>query len=335
MLVVSGKNVNHVFENALWAFKARVDDGSLVPEETRNGPAYSMDQPMALVYERPTERVLFSKLRDANPFFHFMESLWMLAGRNDVAFVKQFNSRIDQYSDEGTVLHGAYGHRWRNHFGADQLLWVIAHLKKQPNSRRAVLTMWDPDVDCSQAGGGKDVPCNMQIVFRINGARLDMVVYNRSNDLIWGACGANAVHLSYVHEFVACALYLPVGTYTQVSANMHIYLSTPNAHELLSAPPNEDIYRGLHTPPMFTDSELEFSSPEHLLRKIQQFCDTPYGRTDVNLLDFVANPMWRAWEAKNEGDYESALVYCNKIASPDWSEVCHSWMQRRMLAKHG
>src|SRR5271154_5758040 len=44
-------------------------------------------------YEKPDERVLFSQTRDANPFFHFFESLWILAGREDVEFLAQFNPK--------------------------------------------------------------------------------------------------------------------------------------------------------------------------------------------------------------------------------------------------
>jgi hypothetical protein len=49
------------------------------------------------------------------------------------------------------------------------------------------------------------------------------MVLNRSNDLIWGAYGANAVHFSFLLEVVAGYLSLPVGTYTQVSMNTHVY----------------------------------------------------------------------------------------------------------------
>jgi len=51
-----------------------------------------------------------------------------------------------------------------------------------------------------------------------------MVVFNRSNDMVWGCYGANAVHFSFLHEFIGRSTGLPLGTYTQVSVNLHAYI---------------------------------------------------------------------------------------------------------------
>ncbi len=58
-------------------------------------------------YECPRERVLFSRERDANPFFHLMESLWILAGREDLGFLEHFNSNMRQFSDDGTTFNAS------------------------------------------------------------------------------------------------------------------------------------------------------------------------------------------------------------------------------------
>src|SRR3989304_1089903 len=89
--------------------------------ESRNGSVLVMDEPVTTVYERPRERVIFWNERDANPFFHFYEGLWMLGGRNDVKSLTRFVKRMESYSDDGKTFHGAYGYRWRNHFHFDQL----------------------------------------------------------------------------------------------------------------------------------------------------------------------------------------------------------------------
>ena len=59
--------------------------------ETRNGTALEFPTPVCTTYTHPLERVLFYPERDANPFFHLMESFWMLAGRNDVEWISKFN----------------------------------------------------------------------------------------------------------------------------------------------------------------------------------------------------------------------------------------------------
>ena len=104
-------------------------------------------------------------------FFHLMESLWMLAGRNDVEWISKYNKKISEYSDDGKTFHGAYGHRWRNHFSGgpnkikDQLDQVMIRLHKFPNDRRCVVSMWDPNIDLVMENKGKDYPCNTQIFF--------------------------------------------------------------------------------------------------------------------------------------------------------------------------
>ena len=135
-------------------------------ENTRNGWVLEFPTPFCVTYTHPTERVLFYPERDANPFFHLMESLWMLAGRNDVEWISKYNKRISDYSDNGRTFHGAYGHRWRNHFRGgpkefkDQLDQVMIRLHKFPNDRRAVVSMWDPNIDLVMHNDGKDYPCN-------------------------------------------------------------------------------------------------------------------------------------------------------------------------------
>ena len=173
-------------------------------QETRNGTALVCSHPVTTMYMQPEERVLFWPERDANPFFHFYEGLWMLGGRNDVASLTRFVKRMSEFSDNGTTFHGAYGHRWRKHFGLDQLQMIISHFRNDPLCRRQVLQMWDPR--CDLVLPGKDIPCNLEAHFLVRDSQLDMLVSNRSNDIIWGTYGANAVHFSMLQEFVAAAV---------------------------------------------------------------------------------------------------------------------------------
>ena len=99
-------------------------------QESRSGSVIEFPSPVTTTYKRPEERVLFYKNRDANPFFHLFESIWMLAGRDDVKYLSNFNKRMEEYSDDGHTLHGAYGYRWREYFLTDQLDWIVLHLKR-------------------------------------------------------------------------------------------------------------------------------------------------------------------------------------------------------------
>src|ERR1043166_5799013 len=139
MLVNNARTVSEALERGLHYLRVFG-----IKQPSRVGDVIVGPEPVITVYKNPLNRVLFSPMRNANPFFHVMESLWMLAGRNDLPWLTQFNGRFSSYSDDGGQTQpGAYGYRWRQHFRYDQLETIIVELKNNPATRRCVLTMWD------------------------------------------------------------------------------------------------------------------------------------------------------------------------------------------------
>lgn len=237
-------------------------------EESRNGPVLAFQEPLVLTIKNPRARIVLDATRRANPVFHLMESVWMLAGRKDVEFPSRFVKQIAKYSDDGE-LKGAYGWRWRRNFLEDQLLSVIRILKDDPTSRQAVLTMWDPDWDLGVEVKSKDRPCNTHIYLRIKNGALEMTVCNRSNDIIWGMLGANIVHMTVLHEFLAWALDVPLGSYTVFTNNAHFYLNMPRAEEILNSHPSQ--HDGAVCDAMFKhDDDFPVSD---FLKSCERFCD--------------------------------------------------------------
>jgi thymidylate synthase len=311
--------------------------------DSRNGPVKVMPMPVTTMYENPRERVILLPGRDANPFFHFMECLWMMAGRNDVEWISQFNGGIANYSDDGVTFHGAYGYRWRNHFddpisgdvqygdmALDQLATIAAQLRTNPDDRRTVLQMWDARVDLGL--NGKDFPCNLIITFRINSTgHLDMTVFNRSNDMIWGAYGANAVHMSFLQEVMASWIGVPVGRYWQVSTNFHAYLNTL---EKISSIGNSS--------PDITKYQQEIISPfpivngsiDEWFEDLSMFMDEgPVMGYRDKFFKKVAVPMlmsWNHWKNKEDPEHiEKAIDSASDIQATDWRLACTEWLERR------
>ena len=129
MKVINAVNVNDALMRGIDLFKSPINYRT---QESRNGPRLECRTPVTTVYNKPWQRVLFKTERDANPFFHLYESIWMLAGSRDLNKLTHFNSGMSQYSDDNVTLNGAYGHRWRRRFDYDQLPDVVDSLKEDP-----------------------------------------------------------------------------------------------------------------------------------------------------------------------------------------------------------
>jgi len=318
-------NVNELFTDMLWRFKT-----SGIEVQTRNGPAIRIDEPVLTTIIEPTERVLFFDKRDANPIFHLMESIWMLAGRNDVAFLEQFNSTIKQFSDDGETFNAAYGHRMRKHFGFDQLKEVIKHLKKDTASRQAVIQLWDAS-DFNKST--KDKACNLQIVFAIVNGCLDITIFNRSNDFWWGYCGANPVHFSIIQEFVAIALEVPVGQYFTASNNLHLYTKLYNAQPYLENPPSAEVFDA-YSNGVVKPSILYHGDWELFLLECESFCNDPFKKGGfVNpFFEFVAQPMAMvSYERKNK--ISDGKAWAEKISASDWKLATQQYIMNREKKK--
>lgn len=293
-----------------------------IPGDSRNGGVLRYPGPFVTTYERPTERVESHPERDSNPFFHLMEALWMLGGRRDVAFPARFNSKFGQFSDDGKVFHGAYGWRWRHRFAFDQLDAVVSGLHKRPDCRRQVVAMWDGQWDLLV--DSKDVPCNLSaVVQRSVDGRLDLTVFNRSNDLIWGTYGANAVHFSVLQEYLAARLGWPVGEYHQVSANTHVYRHHWPLMEALSKKPAVSPYETATAP---TPLLYEGEDPVALDQDVADLLDdSDVCIWETSLFRTTVAPMLAAWE-----DRANALsILRNMRERSDWRAAAEAWVQRR------
>lgn len=119
-----------------------------------------------------TYPVLLEPARKLNYRFMAAEAYWILSGDDKLANIAPYNSRITQFSDDGVVFAGAYGPRY-----VDQRQYVIDTLFRDPGSRQATITIWQPNPAPS-----KDIPCTVALNFMIRGGRLYLHVFMRSSD---------------------------------------------------------------------------------------------------------------------------------------------------------
>jgi thymidylate synthase len=341
MKVIQGRNVNENFHKVV---DYLVAEG--IREDSRNGPVYVSPTPVVLVYDKPSEKVLFSAVRDANPFFHLMEAMWMLNGAHDAKFlnhyVKDFGER---YADNG-VLHGAYGHRWRHTFGQDQVETVVRKLRHDHLDRQAMIQMWDPHVDKSNdlLINVKDRPCNSLVYFRVNQGVLDMSTTARSHDAIWGATGANAVHFVYLQEYVAGFLKIPMGKFYQYSWNFHMYES---AYENLKKKgeikisKGEDKYFEMAPLPLVSEPSTFEKEFQYLMEYIRFMQNTeivlPLHEIkipkDNHFLWETVWPVAKAHFMFKKSGIAAGIKECGPIQSVDWQLACIEWLKRREKKK--
>lgn len=299
--------------------------------QSRNGTVRVAPGPVVTEYTRPWERVLFSALRDANPFFHLYEAIWMLAGRNDAAAVAKYAKTMESFANDRGVLHGAYGFRWREQFGFDQLMAIVNMLKADTSTRRAVLTMWSPEADLLNVTTSKDVPCNTTVYFDGTRGGLDMTVCNRSNDIVWGAYGANYVHMSFLQEFVAASVGMPMGRYYQFSNNYHTYLDRPDVARLLSE--EGVLYKSdnrydrdltLQRLPLGLDAQA-------FLQDCEDMAEDPIGNHSQRHPFFteVFCPMMRAHAEYKAGSFNDAYQQLQTCKADDWRIAGQEWLNRR------
>ncbi len=322
MLNIKVRNVNQAL---VAATRNLVKDGERI--SSRGMMTIEYPTPVTTTYLNPRERVLFCPARDANPFFHFMESLWMLAGRRDVEWLSQFNSRIHEYSDHGRYFHAAYGYRLRRFFGLDQIQGVVELLKTKPDTRQAVMAIWSPTTDLNVIS--KDIPCNDVIFFKIRHGKLNMTVSCRSNDMLWGAYGANVVHFSIIQEYMANLIGVPVGVYNQVSDSFHVYLDGPGGkcwnRVKESSSPLVNLYDRIKPFPLIVGVEVKW----HV--ELGKFMEDPLniGFTELYFKD-VAVPMFKAWKEYKAGNLKGAMLYAEEIKAKDWQIACRAWLSRRL-----
>lgn len=172
------------------------------------------------------------------------EVAWFLSGTRDVEFIRKYAPLWDKFVEpiweKGRTYEGiaaAYGHRWREHFGRDQLITAINALSADPSDRRCVVVAWDPAHDGNGAKGQKNVPCPMAFTLSVSDGELHSSMFIRSSDLFVGLPYDVMGH-ALLMDAIAATLRLKCGVMHFTLAHAHLYESHWRmAEECLMRPP--------------------------------------------------------------------------------------------------
>ena len=154
------------------------------------------------------------------------ELLWFLRGDTNVRYLQEHGVRIwNEWADENGELGPVYGHQWRSwpdYKGGtiDQIKNVVEMIKHNPNSRRMLVTAWNPaEVDDMALP-----PCHCLFQFYVADGRLSLQLYQRSADSFLGV-PFNIASYALLLQMIAQVTGLEAGEFIHTTGDTHLYLN--------------------------------------------------------------------------------------------------------------
>jgi thymidylate synthase len=174
------------------------------------------------------------------------ELLWFLSGSTHIGYLKEHKVRIwDEWATEGGELGPIYGRQWRAWPAAggetiDQIAQAVETLRTRPDSRRIIVTAWNPaelpdesvsPQDNVRAGRMALAPCHCLIQFWVGAGKLSCQLYQRSCDVFLGV-PFNIASYALLTHMVAQQCELDVGDFVWTGGDVHLYLTHLEQAEL-------------------------------------------------------------------------------------------------------
>ena len=257
-----------------------------------------------LILTNPHSRIITNQARKEDLQFACGELLWYLSASNKLDFIKFYNKRYRNFSDNGITLHGSYGNRifkQNNKLSCKKSSWEVAKNKllEDQDTRQAVISIYDTFRDGVLET--KDVPCTLTLQFMIRNGKLDCFVNMRSNDAIWGI-PYDMFSFTTFQELMAQEIGIPVGVYHHYTSSLHIYrYHFDLAKKILNAGRfsgsskiylNKDSLINLR---YFLNQEEELRSPQVLISNYNyELFDGMSLLLNLEMLN--RNHRWREWE---------------------------------------
>jgi thymidylate synthase len=162
------------------------------------------------------------------------ELLWFIAGETNIDYLRKNAVTIwDEWADEGGELGPVYGKQWRSWATpdggtVDQIQWVINEIKRNPDSRRLVVSAWNP-ADLEKMALP---PCHCLFQFYVADGRLSCQLYQRSADIFLGV-PFNIASYALLTHMMARVTGLKPGDFVHTFGDAHIYSNHLEQTELL------------------------------------------------------------------------------------------------------
>lgn len=154
------------------------------------------------------------------------ELLWFLRGDTNVRYLQEHGVRIwNEWADENGELGPVYGHQWRswpdyNGGTIDQIKNVVEMIKHNPDSRRMLVTAWNP----AEVEDMALPPCHCLFQFYVADGRLSLQLYQRSADSFLGV-PFNIASYALLLQMIAQVTGLEAGEFIHTTGDTHLYLN--------------------------------------------------------------------------------------------------------------
>lgn len=163
--------------------------------------------------ENPRDRLAYLPERKYNIIFALSESVMLFSDSNKARYFSKFNKNMANFSDDGINMYGSYGTRI-----AEYIPVIVDKLKEDKDSRQAILTIYTNDCGAKT----KDIPCTLNLHFLVRNGKLNLIVYMRSNDIIWGT-SYDIFMFTMLQETIANELEMDMGWYKHIPSSLHVY----------------------------------------------------------------------------------------------------------------
>jgi len=167
--------------------------------------------------------------RKLNPAIGALEAAQLIGGFSDPELCVRIAPNFQRYREASGIFHGAYGRRIGR-----QLPAAISKIKNDPDTRQAIISLWDPWLD--NQPGRLDYPCTVALRLSLDvDGRLDLDVLMRSND-VWLGTPYDWFQFTQLQLAAANALSAEPGVYRHTAWSLHLYRTDAHAASVVHPP---------------------------------------------------------------------------------------------------
>jgi thymidylate synthase len=185
--------------------------------DSRVGPARELMNTAIVLHDPRLSMVQGVGRQRINNAVGVAEGMFLVAGYTDDEMLCRITPAMKNYADDDGYFHGAYGRR-----ASCGLIEAIDLLRRSPDTRQAVVNIWDSILDQPLTDPHRDMPCTLSLSFHIRDGKLRMTTVMRSNDA-WLGWTYDSLMFTMLQLTVADYLGIPPGPYTHIAHSFHLY----------------------------------------------------------------------------------------------------------------